>query len=123
MRPTTYCVALGLIAVFGGACKEKPEATPTSTAATSSSSASRAEAVFDVNGMTCASCNIAVKVAAEKVPGVRHVRASHDEKRAWATYDPTRTTPDAIAAAITGAGYEATVVVGATSAGSPPPSN
>jgi copper chaperone CopZ len=37
--------------------------------------------------MTCASCNVAVKVAAEKVPGVREARASHEEQRAHVTYD------------------------------------
>lgn len=123
MRSFTYVVALGVIAALAGACKEKPEATPTRTAATTSSPATLAEATFDVRGMTCASCNVAVKVAAEKVPGVRHARASHDEKRAWATFDPTRTTPEAIATAITNAGYEATLVAGAPSAGSPSPSN
>src|SRR5574341_1073938 len=66
------------------------------------------EAVFQVDGMTCSSCNVAVKLAAEKVNGVDQARASHDEKRAWVHYDPAKTNPEAIATAITNAGYKTT---------------
>jgi len=63
------------------------------------------QARFKVDGMTCTSCNVAVKLAAEKVLGVVKAGASHEKKSAWAVYDPKKTSPKAIAAAITAAGY------------------
>lgn len=65
------------------------------------------EAVFQVEGMTCASCNLTVKVAAEKVPGVRSARADSAQGRAWVSFDPATTTPAQIAAAISETGYKA----------------
>ena len=64
--------------------------------------------VVNVEGMTCAGCAVAVKMAAGKVDGVINVDVSLEEKRAHVTYDPAKTTPSAIAEAITaGAGFEA----------------
>lgn len=66
------------------------------------------EVVFRVEGMTCASCNVTVKVAAEKVRGVRSARADSEQGRAWVTFDPAQTNPDQIASAISETGYKAT---------------
>jgi copper chaperone CopZ len=61
-----------------------------------------------IDGMVCAGCAVAVKMAAEKVDGVIHVDVSLEEKRAHVIYDPARTTPSVIAKAITaGSGFEA----------------
>lgn len=73
------------------------------------------QATFSVEGMTCGSCNVAVKVAAEKVEGVTEAAASHADKRAWVSFDPTRTTPETIARALTEAGYRATPEAGPVS--------
>jgi copper chaperone CopZ len=114
------------LAVLGGACKQTPSE-PASSAAPAATEAPPAiagtasaftQAIFEIKGMTCASCNVAVKVAAEKVPGVREARASHEEQRAWVTYDPSRTNPSVIASAITNAGYEATALGDARPTGS-----
>lgn len=70
------------------------------------------EAVFRVEGMTCASCNVTVKVAAEKVRGVLTARADSAEGRAWVTFDPVTTNPNQIAAAISETGYKATPLDG-----------
>jgi copper chaperone CopZ len=66
------------------------------------------EAVFSVVGMTCASCNVTVKVAAERVPGVQSARADAAQGRAWVAFDPAATTPTQIATAISETGYTAT---------------
>lgn len=71
------------------------------------------KAVFSVEGMTCASCNLTVKVAAEGVPGVRSARADAAQGRAWVAFDPATTTPTQIATAISETGYKATALVGA----------
>lgn len=78
------------------------------TTSSGSPAAGGVEAVFQIEGMTCSSCNVAVKLAAEKINGVHQARASHGEKRAWVHYDPAKTNPEAIATAITNAGYKTT---------------
>jgi periplasmic mercuric ion binding protein len=78
------------------------------------------EATFRVDGMTCASCNVTVKVAAEKVPGVHSARADSARGRAWVTFNPENTTPVQIATAISATGYEATPLAGADGEGRAP---
>lgn len=92
--------SLCLFAALGGACERAPREKR-------GLSAAMARATFDVPGMTCASCNVTVKLAAEGVDGVAEARADFEKKRAWVEYDPGKTTPAVIAAAITRSGYEA----------------
>jgi copper chaperone CopZ len=68
------------------------------------------QAELNVEGMHCATCPVTVNTGAAGVSGVTAVRVSMDEAKAWVSYDPARTSPDAIAAAITGSGYPATPV-------------
>lgn len=67
------------------------------------------QVVLDVPGMDCSLCPITIRKALERVPGVLEARAFWPEKRAEVKYDPARTTPEALAAAIGNAGYPATV--------------
>lgn len=67
-----------------------------------------ATASFRVTGMTCGNCERHVRHAAEAVPGVGRVDVELAEGRATVSFDPATTTPAAIAAAITDAGYETT---------------
>lgn len=84
--------------------------------ASANAQANTREAVFRVEGMTCASCNATVKVAAERVRGVRSARADSAQGRAWVTFDPATTSPTQIAAAISETGYQATAIEGAEAA-------
>ena len=61
---------------------------------------------FTVTGMTCSNCERHVRHAAEAVSGVSQVVVDRPAGRATVSFDPATTTPDAIAAAITEAGYE-----------------
>ncbi|MBI1872404.1 MAG: heavy-metal-associated domain-containing protein [Acidobacteria bacterium] len=54
-----------------------------------------------VSGMTCGGCAAAVKMAANKVDGVKDAKASLEKGTAEVTYDPSKTNPEAIANAIT----------------------
>jgi mercuric ion binding protein len=81
------------------------------------------EATFGVDGMTCASCNVTVKVAAEKVPGVHSARADSIRGRAWVTFDPATTTPVQIATAISATGYRAAPLANADGEGHEPATN
>jgi mercuric ion binding protein len=66
-------------------------------------------AVLDVSGMTCSLCPITVRKALERVPGVLEAKADLGTKRAEVRYDPDKVTPEALAKAVTGAGFPATV--------------
>lgn len=62
-----------------------------------------------VTGMTCAGCEVAVKIAAKKIDGVTDVTVSYDRAAADVTYNPAKTTPQAIAKIITEkTGFKAT---------------
>ena len=54
-----------------------------------------------VSGMTCAGCEAAVRMAARTVEGVTEVKASYAKGKAEVTFDPAKTSPDAIAKVIT----------------------
>lgn len=63
-----------------------------------------------VTGMTCAGCEVAVRNAAKTVDGVKDVKASYEKRNAEVTYDPSKTTPEAIAKVITErSGFKAAV--------------
>lgn len=63
-----------------------------------------------VENMTCASCPYIVKTSMAAVAGVQRVVVSLEAKTATVTFDDTKTTGDAIAAASTNAGYPAHAV-------------
>jgi copper chaperone CopZ len=54
-----------------------------------------------ITGMTCAGCEAAVRMAARSIDGVTGVKASYAKHNAEVTYDPAKTTPEAIAKAVT----------------------
>jgi Cu+-exporting ATPase len=64
---------------------------------------------LDIEGMTCAACVRRVERALEKVDGVREASVNLATERATVDYDAATTTPEALVAAVEGAGYAATV--------------
>ncbi|WP_163265897.1 heavy-metal-associated domain-containing protein [Chelativorans alearense] len=66
-------------------------------------------ATFAVENMTCALCPLTVKSAMKRVEGVQSVQVDFEAKTVTVTYDPSRATAQAIAAASTNAGYPAAV--------------
>lgn len=68
-----------------------------------------ATATLDVPGMYCSLCNLSVRKALERVPGVLEAKADNDTKRAEVKYDPEKVSPDALASALTKSGYRASV--------------
>ena len=67
---------------------------------------------LSVPGMFCASCNFIVQAAIQRVEGVVSVAADAEQRTALVVFDDAVTTVEAITAASTNAGYEATVVEG-----------
>lgn len=58
-----------------------------------------------VENMSCAACPITVRKSLEKVPGVAKAKVDFDTKTATVTFDPAKTTVEALTRATTAAGY------------------
>ena len=63
-----------------------------------------------VEHMTCAACPITVRKALSHVAGVSASTVDMQAHTATVTFDPTRTTPEALAAAVSQAGHRAKVL-------------
>ncbi len=90
MRPT-FWVSLAWLAIAAPAVAAEP-----------------ARVVLDVPSMNCSLCPVAVKKALERVPGVLEAKADLATKSAEAKFDPEKVSPEALARAVTSAGYPAT---------------
>jgi len=66
-------------------------------------------AVLDVPSMFCSLCPVTVTRALMRVPGVLEAKADLATKSAEAKYDPDKVSPDALAKAVSNAGFPATV--------------
>jgi len=66
-------------------------------------------ATLDVTKMDCAVCPITVRKALEKVPGVESAKVDFKTRKAVVTFDPTRTSPEALTKATADAGFPSTV--------------
>lgn len=81
--------------------------------------ATLASTTLRVDGMTCASCEVSIRVAAEKLDGVQAAEVDFETGSATVRYDPAKVTPTQIAETISGLGYPAAVDGGISAA---PPS-
>jgi mercuric ion binding protein len=63
-----------------------------------------------VEHMTCPACPITVRKALSQVAGVSASTVDMQAHTATVTFDPARTTPEALAAAVSQAGYPARVL-------------
>ena len=55
--------------------------------------------------MTCSLCPLTVRKALERVPGVLEAKADFATKSAQARYDPDKVSPEALAKAVSDAGF------------------
>ena len=69
-----------------------------------------ATVTLHVDGMTCTSCAVTVRVALKKLDGVKDAVVSVEEKRALVTYEPSKVTPQQMVEVVNKAGYKARVV-------------
>lgn len=83
-------IAVMFVVTFGRIAESQTPATPVTETCT-----------LKVSGMTCAGCEAAVRMAARSVDGVTDVKASYAKGNAEVTFDPSKTTPAAIAKVIT----------------------
>lgn len=64
---------------------------------------------LDMQNMTCAMCKITIKKALQGVDGVEEANVDYDSKTADVTFNPQKTSIEALIKATTNAGYPATV--------------
>lgn len=64
---------------------------------------------LDVQNMTCAMCPITIRKALQGVAGVNEAKVDFASKTASVTFDPQKTSIEALIKATTNAGYPATV--------------
>ncbi len=62
---------------------------------------------FEVQGMHCGSCALLIDDTLENLPGVRRAETAMRKGRSVVDLDTAATSPDEVAAAITGLGYQA----------------
>lgn len=62
-----------------------------------------------VEGMTCASCKVAVRTALTKLDGVKDAIVDVAKKSATVDYDPTKVTPQQLVDAVNRLGYRASL--------------
>jgi periplasmic mercuric ion binding protein len=65
--------------------------------------------ILDMQNMTCAMCEFTIKKALQGVDGVEEANVDYDTKTAKVTFNPQKTSVDALIKASTDAGYPATV--------------
>lgn len=65
--------------------------------------------ILDMQNMTCAMCKVTIKKALQSVEGVQKVSIDGETKMADVTFDPQKTSIEALIKATTNAGYPATV--------------
>ncbi len=66
-------------------------------------------AQLDVSGMSCSLCPVTVRKALQRVPGVLDAKADLATKSAQARYDPDKVSAEALAKAVTDAGFPARI--------------
>lgn len=71
--------------------------------------ASSRSVTLNIAGMDCAACTTAIRIAIEKVDGVKAAKVSFDEKHAVVEYDPAKVTPQVIVDAVSKLGYPASL--------------
>lgn len=96
------CFFVILVAAFIAGCTGKSKITDNApTTAVASKTVTLA-----ISSMTCTECENTVKEAATKVEGVSDIKASFADSTAIVCFDLSKTSVEAIGAAITEAGYE-----------------
>lgn len=63
------------------------------------------EAVLEVEGMTCASCNVTVQKALTNLDGVKSATVTFEPPQAVVRYDPSKLDPEDLTRATTNVGY------------------
>jgi copper chaperone CopZ len=84
--------------------------TPASAKAKTQLANSLSRIVIQVEGMSCVTCEIAVRHALKQIDGVKSAHVSVATKSATVDFEPEKTNPEQLVAAINSTGYRASLV-------------
>lgn len=88
-----------MLGIFTIACNQK-DSTKTAEQPTAD-----VELVYHVEGMTCDHCEMSIQKGVNELEGIAEVEANHEDSTTRIIYDPSKTDPDKITAAIEKRGY------------------
>lgn len=88
-----------LLSLFAVACNQKD----TKTAA--EQPVADIELVYHVEGMTCDHCEMSIQKGVNELEGIAKVEANHEDSTTRIVYNPSKTDPEKIVAAIEKRGY------------------
>ena len=71
--------------------------------------AAPSQVVVTISGMHCGSCATGIRAMLQRTVGVLKADVSYEERRAVVEYEPAKTSPEKIVAAIEKMGYKAEV--------------
>ncbi|GIV59176.1 cation transporter [Rhodocaloribacter litoris] len=98
-------LGLGLVAVLGLIASPWIIGAVADTGSVAAASTQTEQVVLEVEGMTCAACNVTVQKALTNLDGVKEARVTFTPPQAVVTYDPSRVTVDDLVRATTNVGY------------------
>jgi copper chaperone CopZ len=105
----TLLLASVIVVAFAGLNVRSYFFAGSALAAAPNATAELQRVVVPVEGMSCVTCEIAVRNALKKVQGVACAHVSVATKNATVDYDPTKTNRNQIIAAINSTGYRASL--------------
>ena len=80
------------------------------------------QAIFAIEGMTCASCSMRVEKSLKKAPGVFDAQVNLATEKATVMYDPTQTEIGPLAQKVEAVGYKAVPLLAPLPLSADPPS-
>lgn len=113
LRAHSNLIAAGFAMILGGALGLAACSDGAGTGVVAEHEAAMTMVVFDVEGMTCESCEKAIKSAVEKMDGVQSVEASHVKGQATVAVSDANVDVEAIAETIRKMGYSVSLSSGA----------
>lgn len=90
---------LVVISLFTLACDQKNSTT------TPKQPVADVELVYHVEGMTCDHCEMSIQKGVNELEGIAEVEANHQDSTTRIVYNPSKTNPEKITAAIEKRGY------------------
>jgi mercuric ion transport protein len=115
-RLVLWVAALGVLAFalspyyvghIAAAFTRNTQSAPAVASSVSTQASALETATIEVTGMDCQSCEMPVKAALNKTPGVRSAEVSYERGNAQINYDPQQTDMNQIKRAIDSTGYKA----------------
>ncbi len=103
---TVAAIGLGALTVFSSSGSKAFAGAPNAKARPST-----ATVTLSVEGMTCASCSVAVKTVLKRLNGVKEAKVNLSEKNAVVEYEPAKVKPQQMVDPVNKLGYQASLTL------------